>query len=394
MGRSAIVSAGFIDITADGVNYHKNDALVIEAGRIIGFENRANLSDDINIIDCSDTYCLPGLIDTAFLPGLIVGEDGSRPDSYGESAWQAIQATKTWLKSGITRAASMGATENIDNDLTRSIAEGRLHGTRIYPALTPLVPAGAANFHHLYGVRAVSGADDARRTVRELIKNGAERIVVYADVPLEFHADPRETSRHRLAFSLDELSEMVAQAKQAGCFVHAQAISTTAIENCIQAGVRSIGCAFGLQEQHLSLLAEKEIALAPNLALGATISEKGPEAGFSAGVINMVSSQRISPELLVSAHQAGVEIICGTNTAFLAGDVARECIELNQAGLSAVDALRAATQTGAATLKPYVECGSFRSRHFADLVFVEDDPVSNLQTLNHIHKVMVEGTMQ
>ncbi|MEQ9033115.1 MAG: amidohydrolase family protein, partial [Aggregatilineales bacterium] len=262
------------------------------------------------------------------------------------------------------------------------------------PALTPLAPVGASNFHTLYGVREVSGAEDARRTVRELIKNGAERVVIYADVPLEFHTDPHETSRHRLVFSTDELSEMVAQAKQAGCFVHAQAISTAAIENCIQAGVRSIGCAFGLKETHLPALAEKRIALAPNFALGATISEKGIAAGFSEGVISMVSSQRITPDLLVSAHQAGVEIVCGTNTAFLAGDVVRECLELNRAGLSPADALRAATQNGAATLKPYVECGSFRSHHFADLVFVEDDPIGNLEALNHIHNVMVEGTVQ
>lgn len=394
MVKTAIQATGFIDILTDTVDYHENEVLLIENGRILGFDKQANLSDDTTILDFSHTYCLPGLIDTAFLPGLIVSDDGSRPQSFGESAWQAIQATKTWLSSGVTSAASMGAVDNLDIDLAKSVADGRLKGARIYPALTPLVPAGASNFHSLYGVREVSGADDARRAVRELIKQGAERIVIYADVPLEFHTDPHETNRHRLVFSADELSEMVAQATQAGCYLHAQAISTAAVENCIDAGVRSIGCAFGLKESHLAKMAEKGVMLAPNLALGATISQKGPTAGFSESVISMVSRQRIAPDLLLSAHQAGVKIVCGTNTAFLAGDVTRECVELNRAGLSPVDALRAATQHGAATLKPYVECGSFRSQHFADLVFVEDNPIENLETLNHIQGVMIEGTVQ
>lgn len=394
MAKSAIIAKGFIDIIENNVNYHENEALIIEEGRMLGFVERSNLPDEITLIDFSDTYCLPGLIDTAFLAGLIVSEDGSRPDSFGESAWQALQAANVWLMSGVTTAASMGAVDNLDYDLQRSINNGRLKGTRICPALSPLVPVGASNFHSLYGVREVSGSDDARRAVRELIKNGAERIVIYADVPLEFHTDPHETSRHRLVFSMDELCEMVEQARQAGCFVHAQTISKQAIDNCIQAGVRSIGCAFGLQEEHIALLVEKGIALAPNLALGATIREKGPSAGFSAGMIDMVSRQRIAPELLVLAHQAGVNIICGTNTAFLAGDVARECIELHRAGLSTIESIRAGTQNAAATLKPYVECGSYHPHYFANLVFVETDPIKDLQALNHIHGVMFEGTIQ
>ncbi|MBK8020590.1 MAG: amidohydrolase family protein [Chloroflexi bacterium] len=294
----------------------------------------------------------------------------------------------------MTSAASMGGVDRLDLDLAKSIAEGRLIGPRIYPALSPLVPAGMSNFGALYGVREVSGVDEARRAVRELIKQGAERIVLYADVPLEFHADPHETSRHRLVFSADELVEMVTQARQAGCYLHAQAISAAAIDNCLQAGVRSIGCAFGLNESHIPIMVARGIALAPNLALGATMAEFGPAWGFSPDSVNMVSKQRIPPALLRQAHEAGVEIICGTNAAFKAGNVLRECTELQRVGLSSLDVLRAATQNGAQTLKPYVESGSFRSHHMADLFFVQQNPIDDLQALSRISAVMVGGTIQ
>ena len=389
MAKKGILAAGFIDLTQDSVNYHDDEYLLAEDGRIAGFEKKANLTDDMDVTDKSDFYCLPGLIDTAFLPGLIVNEDGFRPDCLGESVWQAKQASENWLANGITSAASMGGSDRMDFDLAASIASGRLSGPRIYPALSPIAPLGASKFHKLYGVREVTGAEEARRAARELIKMGADRIVLYADVPLEFHTDPNETSRHRLSLSRDEITEIVSQAKQAGCFVHAQAISSQAIDTCIEAGVRSIGCAFGLQEKHIPTMATKGIALAPNLALGATISEKGPAAGFSESIISMVAKQRISPELMLHAHQSGVEIICGTNTAFLAGNVYRECWELHQAGFSSEDVLRIATQNSAKALKPYVECGFFRSRHFAELIFVPNDPVQNLQSLSDIRQVMI-----
>jgi imidazolonepropionase-like amidohydrolase len=392
MVKSAVLAAGFIDLSGGNVNDHAGECLLIEDGRIIGFEKTANLSADVAIIDRVGLYCLPGLVDAGFLGGLIVREDGFRPNTYGQSVWAAKRAAETWLDGGVTTVGSMGAADEIDFDLARSIAGGRMAGPRIYPALTPLAPAGRAKFHPLYGVREVSGADDARRAAREVIKNGADRIVVYADPPLEFHTSPAETSRHRLTFSTGELAELVAQARGAGCYVHAQAISAEAISNCIEAGVRSIGCAYGLQEAHLPLMAERGVALAPNLALGATIRELGAAAGFAAASIQMVSSQRIAPDLLLRAHGAGVEIICGTNAAFLAGGVYRECLELVHAGLSAADALRAATIGSAGALKPYVECGSFRSFHFADLVFLENDPTQDIHALAQVREVMVGGT--
>jgi imidazolonepropionase-like amidohydrolase len=390
----AILADGFVDLTADGVNVHRGECLLIENGRIAGFAPLDRLSDRATVIDRSGEFCLPGLVDTAFLPGLIVYENGARPETYGQSVWRARRACERWVTGGVTSAGSMGASDRMDFDLGRAIDAGRAAGPRIYPALSPLVPAGAAKFHKLYGVREVSGRDEARRAVRELIKHGAERIVVYADIPLEFHADPHQTSRHRLTFSVDELAEMVAQARQAGCFVHAQAISSAAIENCLAVGVRSIGCAFGLKPEHLPVMVQKQIALAPNLALGSTVQEFGPTAGFPAGTIAMVASQRIGRDLLLQAHSSGIEILCGTNAAFLAGDVSRECLELHRIGLSTTDVLRAATQNGARTLKPYCQSGDFESNHFADFLFVRRDPMQDMRALGEVSAVMVRGSLQ
>ncbi|MBK8021819.1 MAG: amidohydrolase family protein [Chloroflexi bacterium] len=75
--------------------------------------------------------------------------------------------------------------------------------------------------------------------------------------------------------------------------------------------------------------------------------------------------------MLRQAHEAGVEIICGTNAASKAGNVLLNALNFQRVGLSSLDVLRAATQNGAQALKPYVESGSFRSHHMADLFFVQ-----------------------
>jgi imidazolonepropionase-like amidohydrolase len=379
--RRAIQAAGFIDLSAEPVNLHEDDVLLIAGDRIEGFVPAAELPDDVELEDHAQEFCLPGLVDSAFMPGIMGGEDHEAPDGYGEMVWNSLRAARVWLNTGVTAAGTLGAADRHDLDLHSYIQMDRTSGPRLVPALSPLVPLGADQFSYPYGVLEVSGPREARKAARQLIKNGAERITVYADVPLRFQASPEETSRERLAFSEEELRELVTQAEQAGCYVHAQAISTEAVESCARAGVRSIGCAFGLTEEQLPLLRDRGVALAPNLALGATVEDLGLEAGLSPETIQMVSKQRISADLLVKAHQAGVEVICGTNAAFQAGTVVQECELLLEAGLPLEVVLKAATISAAETLKPYCEWGALKPNYFADLLFLEGNPLESLDYL-------------
>ena len=374
------------------MNLHEGEVLLIDGDRIEGFIPVAELPEGVEVENHPQEFCLPGLVDSAFLPGIMCGEDHNAPEGYGEMVWNSLRASETWLETGVTTAGTLGAADRHDLDLHSYIQMGRTGGPRLVPALSPLVPLGAGQFSFPYGVREVHGPREARKAIRQLIKNGAERITVYADVPLRFQASPEETSRERLAFSGEELREMVVQAEQAGCYVHAQAISAQAIEVCARAGVRSIGCAFGLREDHLPLLREQNVALAPNLALGATVVEVGPEAGLSAETIQMVSRQRIAPELLVKAHQAGVEVICGTNAAFLDGTVFRECELLLEAGLPLEAVLKAATLSAAETLKPYCEWGALKPDYYADFLFLEGNPLDSLEFLKKPVEVQIART--
>ena len=389
MDKRAVKAAGFIDLEGEQVDLHQGELLLLNGDRIEQFIVENELPDEVEVEEYPEQYCLPGMVDAAFLPGLMLSEAGTTPEDYGEMVWQARKTVRSWRKTGVTAAGTLGAADRLDLDLHQYIERGRLKGPRLVAALSPLVPLGTDQFPYPYGVKEVSGPEDARRAVRRLIKDGAERITVYADVPLRFSQDPKETARERFVFSVEELSEMVKQAEQAGCFVHAQAVSTQAVENCARAGVRSIGCAFGLVESQLDLLRENQVALVPNLALGDTVKNHGQKFGMEQSVIDFVSQQRISPDLLVQAYQEGVEIVCGTNAALPQGDLIRECELLFQAGLPEEAVLRAATRAAAKTLKPYCEWGSFARDHYADFIFLNGNPLVSLDHLKFPAEVQI-----
>ncbi len=393
VGKQAIQAAGFIDLRQSEVNLHENEFLLIEDKRISGFLTKGELPDDCELLDFSDSYALPGLVDASFLPHLMFSDKGSNPSNYGQFVWTARQAAQHWFKTGVTTAATLGAVDDLDKDLGDCVNQGKFLGPRLASALTPIVPAGGDNFPWGYGVRQVFGPDQARRAAREIIKRGAERLVVYADPPMSFFPDPQKTAEQRLCFDLEELKEIVTQASQAGCFVHAQAISAKAIEVCATAGVRSIGCAYQLAPEHFPLLKENGVALAPNLALGATAMEIGPSVGMSKATVDMVAAQRIPAPLLLQARDFGIEIICATNAAFLQGDMVKECLCLEAAGFSRLEILRSATLTTSKSLKPFCQTGSFAKNNHADIVFYERNPLENLHNLKSIEKIMLSGKL-
>ena len=387
----ALKAAGFIDLQHSSVNLHEKELLYIAGNRIIGFLTEKQLPENCPVIDVSDTWVLPGLVDTAFIPHLMFGDDGSEPENYGQAVWRAKEASRNWLKAGVTSAATLGAVDRLDKDLGDCIAKGKFAGPRIISALTPLVPAFKSKIPWAYGARQVFGADEARKAARELIKQGADRIVLYADTGLSFSSDPSQTARQRLRFSLEELVEIVEQARHAGCFVHAQAISSAAIEYCAMAGVRSIGCAYQLSPQHFQLLKDNHVAIAPNLALGVTARELGPSVGMGQEVISMVSAQRIAGQTLQAAKNFGLEIICGTNAAFMQGDLVKECLCLEAMGFSSEEVLRSATLLSSQCLKPLSQAGTFTENNFADFLFLGANPLDDLANLRNIEKLMLDG---
>jgi imidazolonepropionase-like amidohydrolase len=95
----------------------------------------------------------------------------------------------------------------------------------------------------------------------------------------------------------------------------------------------------------------------------------------------------------VSAHEAGIRIAVGTDLGPVLGFLAVhwEMELLVGAGLSPLEALRAATRDAAATLGVDNQLGVIAEGAIADLVVLERDPLTDIRSTRDIHSVIKGG---
>ena len=100
-------------------------------------------------------------------------------------------------------------------------------------------------------------------------------------------------------------------------------------------------------------------------------------------------------EITGAAHKAGVKVLLGTD----AGDsyvfpgfaVHDELQELVKAGLSAAEALRAATWEGAVFLGRSSDVGSLEPGKLADMVVLDANPLADVRNASKVHAVIFNG---
>ncbi len=94
---------------------------------------------------------------------------------------------------------------------------------------------------------------------------------------------------------------------------------------------------------------------------------------------------------LASYHAMGGPIAAGSDLTFGGPSLIREVRLLTQAGLSPLEAIRAATGVAGSALGRGSELGILQPGSFADLVVLEDDPLSDLSALGRPSTVMIDG---
>ncbi len=120
----------------------------------------------------------------------------------------------------------------------------------------------------------VDGVDEARRKIRELIRNGADVIKIATSGGV---LSPRD-SPDQPGFSLEEIEVMVAEASAFGLWVMSHAQSTVGIKNAVRAGVRSIEHGIYLDDEAIELMLERDAYLVPTLVAPLGVA-RAAEAG-------------------------------------------------------------------------------------------------------------------
>jgi imidazolonepropionase-like amidohydrolase len=248
---------------------------------------------------------------------------------------------------------------------------GAFRGPRVLTCgriVSPTAPGGRF-FAGMY--READGVDDVRRAVREQIRYGADFLKVMTtgarSVELE-DPDPAQLTR-------DELLAFVEEAHRLGYRTCAHCEGLAGTELAVESGIDTIehGMYLNQRPDLLERMAASGQVLVPTLSF---LHYTAREGEWTPLLTELGRHNVEQAHLTVAAaHAAGVRVAMGFDYEPL-HDAANELLRMIEAGLTARDALVAATSGGAHALGIDAQVGTVEEGKLADLVVVDADPLA------------------
>lgn len=276
-----------------------------------------------------------------------------------------------------------------------SIAEGTIPGPEIYAAGAILSMTGGHGDIHSLPIQLLTnagrrtedlelcdGVPDCIRAVRLQLRRGARIIKVCASGGVLSELDHPEHAQ----FSDEELSAIVEEAARADRVVAAHCHGKSGIMAAIRAGVKTIEHGTFLDRESARAMADTGTILVSTRFIGeALLADETPGSLPPFAREKLEVTYRRGAEALQHALAEGVTIAAGTDiltTGDVWGQNGRELTLLVEAGMTPLEAIRAATATGPLTVGPQAErSGVLEPGYRSDVIAVDSNPVEDISVL-------------
>lgn len=385
----ALTGVNVVDV--DGKAPVRNAVILIDGEKIarIGPAASTTIPEGARIIPLPGKWIAPGLMNMHVhlalnLPGAARIHD-EQPDSL---ALRTLDNAQKSLRAGITTIRLVGSDAGVDFTVKRMIDSGIFDGPRIHTAGSSIVATGG------HGKTEVNGAAEFARAVREQIKRGATWIKLgisggISDTHGEIAASP---------FTKDELETAIEVAHRNGVKVTGHNGSPIAAEAAIEAGIDCFEHGYFLTPEVLTRMKQKGVWLVPTIV----VSQQGAKEFYKKigspdwYLARVDSTGKAHWQMLQSAIRIGTPIALGSdqypwepNEGTTA--TVREAELYVEAGMTSLQALRAATIESARMLGVEKQVGAVRPGFLADLIAVDTDPTVDIRALRTISFVMKGG---
>jgi imidazolonepropionase-like amidohydrolase len=232
----------------------------------------------------------------------------------------------------------------------------------------------------------VDGPEQVRWATRENLRRGSDQIKVMANGGAMSPHDEMTSTQ----FTVAELAAAVQEAKAAGTYVLAHVYTNQSMQNCLEAGVRSLEHGNFLDERTAALIKEQDAFLVPTIVTYEQIARRGPAEGVGEKQLQKIQQGLDGAfEALEIALRTGIRIASGSD---LLGPMqpmkARE-LTLKARVLGTMGALLAATRGNAELMRLQNEIGAVEEGKLADLIVVDGDPTTDIACLEDPANVQV-----
>lgn len=384
----------------------KNMTIVIEKNKIVGVENgfsKPGAAD--KTIDLKTKTVTPGWMDMH-----VHVEGETSPTQYldrftlnpPDLAFQSVPIMERTLMAGFTTVRDMGGS-GVNISLRNAINKGQVKGPRIFTAGKGIGTTGG-HADPTNGYRkelmgdpgpaegVVNSPEEGHKAVRQRYKDGADLIKITATGGVLSLAK----SGHNPQFTEEEIRAIVETAKDYGFKVAAHAHGAEGMKRAIRAGASSIEHGTMMDDETIELFKKHGTWYVPTITAGESVADSSKKPGYYPEVVaakaRVIGAQ--IKQTFARAYKAGVKIAFGTDAGvFKHGQNWREFGYMIDAGMPAMEAIKAATLNAADLLGMKDQLGSIEAGKLADIVAVDGDPLKDPAVFGKVVFVMKDGVV-
>ena len=318
-----------------------------------------------------------------------------------EHMLSTVEMAKLMIDSGFTAGRGAAAAKpRLDVVIRDAINAGRFPGPRYTaagPEITTVGGLGDATPPHIphEGLNlglVVSGPEEIRRTVRELIKVGVDTIKLNLSGEEITGMGAEETP-----MSEEELVMAVREARVRNKKLAAHARSSDSVKQCIEHGIEYIYHASFCNEQVLDMLeANKDKHfVAPGIAWLINTARNAGDYGVKPGSPMSIRYEReleMCVETMKKMHKRGIRVLIGGDYGFAWTPMGTNAKDFEYfvdfLGFTPMEAILAGTKYGGEIMEKGHELGMLREGYLADMILVDGDPIADIRVLQDKSKLL------
>jgi imidazolonepropionase-like amidohydrolase len=357
------------------------------------------------LIDLSKKTVLPGLIDLhVHLEGETNKDQALQRFTLNKAdiAFRSTVFAKKTLMAGFTTVRDLGGS-GVNIALRNAINQGLVIGPRIFTTGKSIATTGGhgdptngyredlmGNPGPKEGV--INSVEEAREAVRQRYKDGADLIKITATGGVLSLAKDGSGPQ----FTEEELKAIIDMAKDYGMYTAAHAHGAEGMKRAVLAGITTIEHGTKMTEEVMDLMIQKGTYYVPTITAGKFVADRAGEPGYYHPLV-VPKALEIGPQIQETfgkAYKRGVKIAFGTDAGvFPHGENGKEFGYMVEAGMPAIEAIKAATVTASLVLGMSDKIGTLEAGKLADIIATDENPLKNIKTMEKVSFVMKEGVV-